>query len=132
MIIFHSQDLLSRDALSIMFLPSRRYHHILWSTDGLTVLARIEIVAILVHNESSLWNDYCLDYRSVQTDPARIHYIGWETFFIVDRPGVNVLAYWYFLSICNSSVLCTYSIFEAMGKFCFSNLFFFNELNSLP
>ena len=32
-----------------MFLPQRRYHHNLWSTDGLTILAWIEIVTILVH-----------------------------------------------------------------------------------
>ena len=37
----------------VMFLHQRRYHHILRSTDGLTVLAWIEIVAILVHYQPS-------------------------------------------------------------------------------
>ena len=46
------QDLLSRYVLGLamlMFPPLRRYHHNLRLTDDLTVLARIEIVAILVH-----------------------------------------------------------------------------------
>ena len=33
----------------LMFSPRRGYHHNLQSSDGLTVLSRIEIVAILVH-----------------------------------------------------------------------------------
>jgi hypothetical protein len=37
-----------------MFPPRRRYHHNLWSTDGLTILANwFEIVAILVHYQPS-------------------------------------------------------------------------------
>ena len=50
------QDLLSWNVLGLamlMFPPWRRYHHNLRSTDGLTVLAWIEIVAILVHYQSS-------------------------------------------------------------------------------
>jgi hypothetical protein len=50
------QDLLSRNVLGLamlMFLPQRQYHHNLRSTDGLTVLARLEIVAILVHYQPS-------------------------------------------------------------------------------
>ena len=43
--------------LVMLMFPSRwGYHHNLRWTDGLTVLARIEIVAIFTHNESSLWN----------------------------------------------------------------------------
>ena len=38
-----------------MYLPRRRYHHILRSTDGLTVLARIDIVPILVHYPATLY-----------------------------------------------------------------------------
>jgi hypothetical protein len=38
----------------LMFLPQRRYHHNLRSTDGLTVLANwLEIVTILVHYQLS-------------------------------------------------------------------------------
>ena len=37
----------------LMFPPRRRYHHNLQLTDGLTVLARIEIVTILVHYQPS-------------------------------------------------------------------------------
>ena len=50
------QDLLSRNVLGLailIFLPRRRYHHNLKSTDGLTVLAWIEIVTILVHYQPS-------------------------------------------------------------------------------
>ena len=50
------QDLLSRYVLGLamfMFPPLRRYHHNLRLTDDLTVLARIEIVAILVHYQPS-------------------------------------------------------------------------------
>ena len=37
----------------VIFPPQRLYHHILGLTDGLTVLAQIEIVAILVHYQPS-------------------------------------------------------------------------------
>ena len=38
----------------LLFPPWRRYHHNLWLTDGLTMLANwLEIVAILVHYQSS-------------------------------------------------------------------------------
>ena len=37
----------------LVFLQQRRYHHNLGSTDGLTLLALIEIVAILVHYQPS-------------------------------------------------------------------------------
>ena len=50
------QDLLSRNVLGLamlMFSTQRRYHHDLRSTDGLTVLPRIEIVAILVDYQPS-------------------------------------------------------------------------------
>ena len=50
------QDLVYRSVvgLAMLMFPARRqYHHNLRSTDGLTVLARIEIVAILVHYQPS-------------------------------------------------------------------------------
>ena len=49
------QDLLSRNVLGLamrMFRPQRQYHYILQLKDGLTVLAQIEIVAILVHYQT--------------------------------------------------------------------------------
>ena len=49
----------------LLFPPWRWYHHNLWSTDGLTILAWIEIVAILVHYQPS----YNTSYTMKPSDP---------------------------------------------------------------
>ena len=48
-----------------MFPPRRQYHHNLRATDGLTVLARIKIVAILVHYQPS----YNISHTMKPSDP---------------------------------------------------------------
>ena len=56
-----------------MFPPQRQYHHILNSTDGLTVLAQIEIVAILVHYQPSCNTSHTMKVHYETQWPTAAH-----------------------------------------------------------
>ena len=66
-----------------MFLPQRRYHHILGSTDGLTVLPRIEIVTILVKYQPSYDTSHTMKVHYETQWPTaahRCHNLHWRMY----------------------------------------------------
>ena len=79
------QDLLSRNVLGlamIIFPPWRQqYHHNLRLSDGLIVLAWIEIVAILVYHQPSYNTSHTMKVRYETQWPTvanRYHFVLWD------------------------------------------------------